>query len=467
MEKYNWLKLDTPSIMFTSLTTRTWGRTFRFSAILKEDIDPVYLERSAKDLMPFFPNAYSCLRKGFFWNYLEVCDTMPEIREEYSKPLMPITFMYDGRPQFRIVYYKKRIAIECAHSMGDGKGVLRFFSEFIKRYLYLRDGGTDAYSYKYGIDEITENAFGRYYLKDGEKKKEKEVKAFHLEEKFEKDYLRMIFALMTVDSVKKCAHNRNMTVTEFMSAVLILGIIRSQDKGINEPVTIGIPVNLRRFFPTQTLRNFVIEASVTFEPKGRKDITLDEICEKTKGQLKKQLEKSELQKSINKFGALSSNPVLKIVPNAVKLPVLRVLQKKTHKNLTTIFTNWGDCDLPDELYGRVERLNFVNGDTRNYGLASTCSCISTNGILNLCFSVANRDTRWQKECIGILLEEGITDIQLESTDSIDFGDIKHENRFSFNPYRNGENEETLPIEPIKKKSGHNREKLEAFFYTDI
>ena len=35
------IKLDTPSIMFTSLTSKTWGRTFGFCAVLSNgEIEP-------------------------------------------------------------------------------------------------------------------------------------------------------------------------------------------------------------------------------------------------------------------------------------------------------------------------------------------------------------------------------------------------------------------------------------------
>ena len=124
---------------------------------------------------------------------------------------------------------------------------------------------------------------------------------------------------------------------------------------------------------------------------------------------------SELQKTLNKFGALVSNPVLKIVPNAVKLPVLRMMQKKSHGKVTTIFTNYGDCVLSPELSKSVRRLEFANGDTRSYGLAVTCSCISYNGLLSLCFSMANRDLSFARECIAVLTESG-ADVRVECTD---------------------------------------------------
>ena len=64
-----------------------------------------------------------------------------------------------------------------------------------------------------------------------------------------------------------------MTVTEYLTAVLILGVIRSEEAPIDRPVTVFVPVNLRRFFPSRTMRNFVIQTEIKFYPEGENDYT--------------------------------------------------------------------------------------------------------------------------------------------------------------------------------------------------
>ena len=138
MKEFRWMKTDTASIMFSSLSSRKWGRTFRVAVVLKdEEVKKDILEKAVKDLRPSFPNMYSFLRKGFFWNYQQSALLMPEIREEYSRQILPITYRNDGRPDFRIIYYKRRIAIECAHYLCDGKGVDEYFDALINRYFDL------------------------------------------------------------------------------------------------------------------------------------------------------------------------------------------------------------------------------------------------------------------------------------------------------------------------------------------
>ena len=407
MKKHRWMKTDTASIMFSALTTKNWGRTFRFAAYLNETVQPALLRQAVRDVIGYYPSASTSLHKGFFWTYQVVSEARPQVRSEAARPLLPITAAYRGLPDFRLVYHENRVALEASHSLGDGKGMMKFFGEILKRYTYLSAGGTEAYVPFASAEETAVNAFDAYYVKGGEKPTENSEKAFHFDETYEQDFIRLLFAEMPEDKVIALAHAKGMTVTEYLLAVLILGVIRAADAPILAPITVADPVNLRRFFETKSIRNFVIQSYVTFRPAGRADYTFEDICNAVKGQLKTQLTMENLNKALTKYGALKRNPVLKIVPYFIKQPVLAMMQKKSHSAVTTILTNFGACDLPPELDGKLQKLEFVNGDTRNYGLAVTCSCISCNNILSLCFSYANRDRRWFDACMEVLSAQGL------------------------------------------------------------
>ena len=89
-------------------------------------------------------------------------------------------------------------------------------------------------------------------------------------------------------------------------------------------------------------------------------------------------------------------------------------QEKSHGNNTTILTNTGKNELSPILEGEVLRADGVNGDTSGYGLISTCSALSCNGIFNLCFSICAHDTSWAKECVRVITAQGIR-VRIEST----------------------------------------------------
>lgn len=413
MQKYSWMKVDTASIMFTCLSSKKWGRTFRASANLSTgDIDPELLERAVADLIPRFPSIYSCLKKGFFWNYQECVTTLPEIRQEHSRVVLPITYRNDGRPDFRVLYYKNRIAVETAHHIADGKGMSTYFTALLERYVELCENPEADYVFEH-VEE-TENAFIKYGDKNGEKDNGDAISAYQLKGEIEPGFLQLIFMSTPTDELRAAAKEKQLTVTEYLAAGLILGTIRHADKPIEQPIAIGIPVNLRRFFPTESVRNFTIQVELNFEPEGRNDWTFDEICNSIRGQLKDKLAINELQKKLNKYAGLTGNPVLKIVPNVIKLPVIRMMQHKSHMANTTILTNTGESDITEKLIGKIEKVEGVNGDTSGYGLICTCSSLSYNGLFTLCFSLCSHDTSWPRECVRVLTEQGLN-IRIEST----------------------------------------------------
>ena len=106
MADFRWFKVDTAAIMFSSLSDKKWGRTFRFSAYFREDTDVAALKKAVSDLKPYYPAMYSYLKRGFFWNYLVCSDSLPEIAEEKNSGMKPVVLRRDGTPDFRITYGK-------------------------------------------------------------------------------------------------------------------------------------------------------------------------------------------------------------------------------------------------------------------------------------------------------------------------------------------------------------------------
>ena len=405
MKRGKKLPTDTPSIMFSALTAKNWGRTFRFEAILKEDLSRENLETALKDVLPHFPNMRLTLRRGFFWAKQSDTDTLPEITEENGR-LDPITARYRDVPNFRLLCGKRTLALESSHCQGDGKGQIAFFATLLMRYARLKDGVPEPFVPRRTPEQIMEDTFDAYYEHTRRVKTPKPTRAYHLPEVFTPGVERLRYFETDEQGLKDLAHRYGMTVTQYLAAVLILALVRNEKKPIDEDVTVAVPVNLRRFFKTRTLRNFVVQSRIVFSPKGRRDHTFSEVIEAVRGQLPAQLSVENLGNEIRRFGALKRNPVLAAVPYFIKKPALRLLQKKTHRTFSTIFTNLGETILPEDAARAVERLRFVNGDTRAYGLTETVSCISVNGILSVCFSNAGPDDGFYRAFLAIMEEEG-------------------------------------------------------------
>ena len=65
---------------------------------------------------------------------------------------------------------------------------------------------------------------------------------------------------MSVSEVMAAAKRYGATITEYLNAVLLQALLTRQKEDRRSrlrPVKIAMPVNLRRFFPSITLRNFI------------------------------------------------------------------------------------------------------------------------------------------------------------------------------------------------------------------
>ena len=75
---------------------------------------------------------------------------------------------------------------------------------------------------------------------------------------------------MPVDKILKVARSYKASITEYLNAVLLYSLLEKQkaDHVFREkPVKLALPVNLRKFFPSITLRNFITMVYPSIDPR--------------------------------------------------------------------------------------------------------------------------------------------------------------------------------------------------------
>jgi hypothetical protein len=126
-----WYRLDNAAKIYPAYVNRKDPGTFRLAVVLKKEVDGDRLQEALERTLPYFPSMAVTLRKGLFWYYLEENPSQPKVEVE-SK--MPCSFMdikaTDGY-LFKVVYYKKRISLECFHALTDGHGAGVFKSHLV------------------------------------------------------------------------------------------------------------------------------------------------------------------------------------------------------------------------------------------------------------------------------------------------------------------------------------------------
>ncbi len=421
MKKYEWMRNDTAAIMFSAIDDSCNSRIFRISAVFKdEEIDPERLEKAVKLTMPRYPICMYRNKKGFFWTYLEKTDSLPSVMPEEYCPAALRRLGRFGKPEMVFLYHKRRISIEASHIYGDGTGFLEILKSVIAQYMVL--GGIDRSNFpgiRFGDDIPSETEMENpyiHYKTDEKTEKLHRDKAYILPRNFDDNYQNYLNGLINTEILKSVCKEKNVTITEFLNAVLILSMIKTEEKLINDTIIIDVPCNIRKIFPTDSIRNFSSSVPVHFAPQGRREYSLDDIIEATRGQLKKYNCKDIHQAFINSNYALTENKLLQPFPYFIKKPVINKMQKKSHNTeMTVLFSNMGNVVLPQIMHEKIERFDFVGGDARVYDMPLFCSAIGFNGYMNMSFNLSGKDRSIPREFFRTLTSMNIP-VRIESSE---------------------------------------------------
>ena len=169
-------------------------------------------------------------------------------------------------------YYKNRINFEVYHALTDGTGAMNFLSELVQNYLILAHPSADL-PWVEQIEETTpgaqeEDSFSQYYSSDIPKNKEKKPAAVKLKgEKLLHADMQITEVIIPVKETLTKARSYGVSITVFLTAMLLCSIHEEIPKNRQKrPIALMIPVNLRNYFPSQSMGNFFgwIEVGYTF-----------------------------------------------------------------------------------------------------------------------------------------------------------------------------------------------------------
>ena len=411
-----WFKIDNAATLYAAARTKNWTRTFRTALVLDEDIDPVILQEALNHTAKRFPFFCVQLRDGLFWSYFERIDEMPKVLPDTNYPYRPIDLGNNKQPCFRVLYGKNRIILEGFHSLSDGAGTKIFLSTLVSHYLELKGEKTEPDGkLVLSVKDLPKEKEGRddYYTHADPNAKAKNPPrvSVHIgENKPLLSYVSLIHGICQVEDLKAAAKKYSLTITEYLTAVLIYTYWNTEEHD-GKPISVSVPIDLRKRFESSSLRNFCFMTDVSFDPKGREDITFGEICDEIRGGLAKKASKEELLSAISSNVSAASNPALKVIPYFIKRIFLKGTYEKVQHTYTAFFSNLGPFDFPPETAKHILRAEACLGSTpyQHFGCAST----SVNGIFTFTFSSGNKDTEKQKFFFRFLSSDGVP-LRIES-----------------------------------------------------
>ncbi|MGM9974810.1 MAG: alpha/beta hydrolase [Clostridiaceae bacterium] len=396
-KKLKWMRLDNAAKIYPAAKRRNWNNVFRLSMTLKDKVEEDILQLSLEITIRRFPSIAVRLRRGMFWYYLEQIPHGPEVVKDKSYPLSRMPFDDIRKCAFRVLYYENRIAVEFFHALTDGTGGMIFLkslvAEYISRKYHKEIPSTHGILDRYEPpkEEELEDSFLKNYGKVSMSRKEST--AYRLSGTPEADgFLNNITCMFKVSEVLAQSKAYGVTLTEFIAAVMIMSIMEIQKKKIIspkrlKPVKVLIPVNLRKLFKSETLRNFVLYVTPGINPKMG-SYTLEEVCKAVHHQMGVELNQKHMRARMTTNVKSEKKVILKVMPLFVKNFAMKLVYDAVGEKKSCLsISNLGAITLPEEMKEYVKRMDFVLGvqatNPNNCGVLSYGDILYINFIRNI------------------------------------------------------------------------------------
>ena len=377
----SWLPLDNAAKIYPPSMTKKWTALFRVSATLKEPVDPAILEQAQLRTLRRFPSMSMQLRQGLFWYYLDHLDSAPPIEPEVNNPCMRMDFKKTNGFAFRVRYYDCRISVEIFHVLTDGTGGMCFLKTLVAEYLSLKYGAVIPRDHQI-LDcdaEPDPKEYEDSYLRYGDSFAipERAINAYRIRgNSTPHQHLRITTGLIPVGALRSAAKDRNATVGEFLTAIMLLSIANHKHAHCsqkNRPVVINVPVNLRTLFPSQTMRNFASYANVSLDTRLG-EYSLDEVITLVRHQMGLEANKKRLCAKFSDNVNIEKIPILRAAPLFLKKPIMSLAYRREgDRKFSICFSNLGKITLPEEMQKYVERCDFMLGSLLENPIACAAS----------------------------------------------------------------------------------------------
>ena len=344
-KKLEWRRLDNSAKIFPISAGKKYSTVFRLSVVLKEKIDARILEKAVNIALEKYKYFKVRMKEGFFWNYFEYNPKKPIIEEEKEYPCKYIEPSRNHQYLFKVTYFDCKINIDIFHSLTDGNSGVIFFREIIYNYLELShpEKFKEELRTVRKVDISTEDS----YIKNYDKKAKGNLstkKAYKLKgRKIKLGAISAIHEIIDLDKLKQECKKANATITQYLTAVLIYCIYTEnylKNKG-KRSIKVCIPINLKKYFPSNTISNFFSYMTVEAEMEENSLHTFEKILDFVKNEFKEKLTQEEIQKTMSNNVKLGINPFIKAIPLFLKKPIVRLSYLEIRKYTTTTFSNIG------------------------------------------------------------------------------------------------------------------------------
>ena len=418
VKEIGWLKLDNAAKLFPAIMSAELTSVFRITVFLKKPIKFSAIKEAVEISSRRFPYFSVSLGSGLFWHYLEYNHQIPRILTEEKIPCTAFAAKRKNEPLYRILVKENRISVEFIHILTDGGGAFEYLKSLL--YTYFRLNGNNIPSDEEII--LPESPISEEEIEDGYKRffrrkippPGKLTKAWHLPFLLDgKPRLKIIRSQIALDKLLEVARSYGVSVTEYMVSVYLFTLqmiyleeiekVKKQKRGV---LRIEVPVNLRKKFPSKTMRNFSL--FVLPEIDLRLGVySFDEILNIVKYQLQTGADVKQITRFLSQNVGHEKSPFVRLLPLFIKSMAISAVYKRLGSNQCSgILTNLGRVKLPEEMENLIDAFEVVPTPPNTH-VKISCAMVTFKNQLRLDFGNISRSTSFEMHFLKYLTESGI------------------------------------------------------------
>lgn len=423
MSRRAWVALDNASNIFLAARSDVDPKVFRMCAEMDEDVDPGLLQRALDSTYERYPLYHAVLRRGIFWYYLQDSDLRPLVGPDVAYPCAPIYRPDRRNLLFRVVYHRTRIILEVFHALSDGTGALWFLTDLVADYCRLRhpdEAPETSAQPPSPAQELTADSFAQYFRghrpgpdrpADRQSAQAPAASRHPLGRHVRRvrgtrtpdNRARLTELTVPAGQVVAMARAERVGVTVLLTALFLESVRRSSPAGGPPVLTASVPVNLRRFFPSGSARNFFATVRVEhrYAGAGRGD-GVGEVARDLDGQFRSKAAPEALNQKVRKLIRFERMPLLRIVPRPLKDVILKAINWGNNRALTVAVSNLGQVRLPVPAESHVRRVLFCTAAVRPQFCA-----VSHADLMTISFTSPFVQTGGVREFARLLTGQGI------------------------------------------------------------
>lgn len=385
-----WYKLDHAGKLFPAVANKENSSAYRLSMMLTKPVNPETLQQALDKVISRFPLLNVVLRNGLFWKFLREREERLLVQPETVYPCAPVHLEDRRSSLVRVLYYGNKISVEIFHALTDGGGALEFLKTLV--FQYLRQLGEKVDDKEglilppasFATYAEAQDSFKSHFKPASAKRKAPE--ALQIQgTRFVPHGHHVVHGFVQASRLNAAAKGVGVTITAYLTAILIMAVHRStlSLNTENRPIVIAMPVNLRKQFPSSSLRNFfaVIPIGVAMNDQ----LTFEQIAETVQRQLTEKTAKPYLSEVIAGSLKYENRLFSRLAP--LKLKDLAIRYGFDHygeEAKTLTLTNLGKVDVPAGMASHIEAM-----ETTMYPTAKSpinCAVSSINDRLTVTFA---------------------------------------------------------------------------------